>query len=297
MLPSMKTLSGKEAVQVGAFCSTILIMMVSAASAADETTAAKPDENRLLLAKVWDESIDPTGWWISEKYDGIRVQWTGKALLTRGGNKVHAPEYFLAELPPDIELDGELWMGRGRFEETVSTVRRETPDDRRREVKYMVFDAPKFKGTFEERMKYLRSLLPTNAKHVNRVPQTRCSGVEHLIARQNRVVADGGEGLMIRKPESEYVPGRSATLLKVKPSNDAEATVIAHKPGNGRYAGMMGSIRVKTEDGREFSIGTGFSMDERKNPPAIGTAVTYRYRGLTKKGLPRFPSFLRVRRD
>ncbi|MFT4587712.1 MAG: DNA ligase-1 [Limisphaerales bacterium] len=254
-------------------------------------------EQKLLLAKVWDPSIDPTGWWVSEKYDGMRAQWDGKSLWTRGGGPIHAPDYFLAELPANIELDGELWMGRGKFEETVSVARRKNPDERWRRMRYMIFDAPKAKGAFEQRMEFLKGALPADAKHVKQVPQSRCLGAEQLIAERDRIVAAGGEGLMIRKPESDYEPGRSPTLLKVKPYDDAEAKVIGHKPGRGKFAGKLGSLRVKTADGREFSVGTGFTDAQRESPPPIGTVITYRFRGLTKNGLPRFSSFLRIRQD
>lgn len=254
-------------------------------------------EQKLLLAKVWDPSIDPTGWWVSEKYDGMRAQWDGKSLWTRGGGPIHAPDYFLAELPANIELDGELWMGRGKFEETVSVARRKNPDERWRRMRYMIFDAPKAKGVFEQRMEFLKGALPADAKHVKQVPQSRCLGAEQLIAERDRIVAAGGEGLMIRKPESDYEPGRSPTLLKVKPYDDAEAKVIGHKPGRGKFAGKLGSLRVKTADGREFSVGTGFTDAQRESPPPIGTVITYRFRGLTKNGLPRFSSFLRIRQD
>ncbi|MFT4691407.1 MAG: DNA ligase [Verrucomicrobiia bacterium] len=288
MVPHMRSLLGQGLVLVIAVVST-LTETVPSATAADATTQSS--KQPLLLANMWDPSVNPTGWWISEKYDGIRAHWNGKALLTRGGNKVHAPDYFLAELPEGINLDGELWMGRGKFEETMSTVRRNTPDDRWHQVQFMVFDAPKVIGDFELRMDFLRRTLPRNAKHLKRVPHTRCTGTEHLIARRDRVVAAGGEGLMIRKPDSEYEPGQSPTLLKVKPQNDADATVISHKPGKGRFEGMMGSILVRTEEGREFSIGTGFKNADRKSPPPVGATITFRYRGFTRTGLPKFPSY------
>ena len=253
------------------------------------------DAPKLLLAKTWNESIDPAGWWISEKYDGMRGYWDGKALLTRGGKPIAAPDYFLAELPEGVALDGELWLGRGKFEDTVSIVRRQTPDARWRQIRFMVFDAPKVKGTFEKRMAFLKTQLPATAKHVQPVPQWRCKGKAHLISERDRIVKVGGEGLMIREPESVYEGKRSGTLLKVKTHDDAEATVIGHKPGKGKFEGMLGSLRVRAKDGREFSVGTGFTNAQRKNPPPIGAVITYRYRGLTKKGLPRFSSFWRVR--
>jgi DNA ligase-1 len=251
----------------------------------------------LLLANVWKSSIDPTGWWMSEKYDGLRGYWDGQKLWSRKGNLIHAPDYFLAELPRDVALDGELWIGYGKFEETISIVRSDTPDDRWKLIHYMVFDAPKASGIFEQRMQFLRATLSKENRFVRIVAQERCQGAAQLLAERDRVVRLGGEGLMLRQPGSLYEPRRSPTLLKVKPFDDAEATVIAHEPGQGKYAGKLGALRVRTDDGKEFSIGTGLTDAARDSPPPVGTVITYRFRGLTAKGLPRFPSYLRVRRD
>lgn len=251
----------------------------------------------LLLANVWNPSIDPTGWWMSEKYDGVRAYWDGQKLWSRNGNLIHAPDDFLAEFPRDIVLDGELWIGHGKFEETVSIVRTERPDDRWNRVRYMVFDAPQAKGTFEERMQFLRATFSEKRRFIKVVRHDRCQGAAQLLAERDRVVRRGGEGLMLRQPESAYEARRSPTLLKVKPYDDAEATVIAHEPGKGKYAGKLGALRVRADDGREFSVGSGLTDADRASPPPVGTVITYRFRGLTAKGLPRFPSYLRVRRD
>ena len=250
-----------------------------------------------MLADVWNPSIDPTGWWMSEKYDGLRAYWDGGKLWSRGGNLIQAPGYFLAELPHDIVLDGELWAGRGKFEETVSIVRAEMPDDRWDNVRFMVFDAPQAKGNFEERQQFLRATLSKDRRFIRVVEQQRCQGQEHLLRECDRVVRMGGEGLMLRQPRSRYEAGRSPTLLKVKPYDDAEARVIAYEPGKGKFAGQLGALRVQTDDGREFSIGSGLTEAQRGSPPPIGTVITYRFRGLTAKGMPRFPSYLRVHQD
>ncbi|MEA3208109.1 MAG: ligase 1 [Chthoniobacter sp.] len=278
----------------------ILVNHFSAAQTKDVATGipvAEKGSPALLLANVWNPSIDPTGWWMSEKYDGLRGYWDGRKLWSRKGNAIQAPDYFLAELPADIALDGELWMGRGQFEETISTVLSQTPDDRWKHVRFMVFDAPQAKGTFEQRVQFLHATLPAENQFAKPVLQERCQGTAHLLTERDRVVGLGGEGLMLRQPESAYEAGRSPTLLKVKPQDDAEATVIEHLPGKGQFAGKLGSLRVRTAEGGEFSIGTGFTAAQRESPPPVGTVITYRFRGLTSKGLPRFPSFLRVRKD
>jgi DNA ligase-1 len=146
-------------------------------------------------------------------------------------------------------------------------------------------------------MKFLRATVAEGNQVVTVVAQERCRGAAQLLAERDRVVREGGEGVMLRKPESVYEAGRSPTLLKVKPFDDAEATVIAHEPGKGKFAGKLGALRVRTDDGREFSIGTGLTDADRESPPPLGTVITYRFQGLTAKGLPRFPSYFRVRRD
>ncbi len=275
------------------------IFLLATSTEANENDHPAPEKKppQLALANVWNPSIDPTGWWMSEKYDGLRGYWDGSKLWTRKGNLIHAPDYFVAELPRDIALDGELWIGRGKFEQTISVVRSEVPDDRWKQVRFMVFDAPQAKGAFEQRMEFLRTTLPESNRYVRLIEQQRCQGATHLLAERDRIVRLGGEGLMLRQPESKYEPGRSSTLLKVKPYDDAEATVIGYEPGKGKFVGKLGSLRVRTDNGREFSIGSGLTNVVRESPPPIGTVITYRYRGLTAKGMPRFPVYFRVRRD
>jgi DNA ligase-1 len=71
--------------------------------------------------------------------------------------------------------------------------------------------------------------------------------------------------------------------------------VVAHLQGKGKYAGMLGALRVEMPDGRRFTLGSGFTDAQRHSPPSVGTQVTYRYRELTRHGIPRFARFLRVR--
>jgi DNA ligase-1 len=109
------------------------------------------------------------------------------------------------------------------------------------------------------------------------------------------VVDGGGEGLVLHRADAPYAIGRSSALLKLKPLHDAEAVVVAHLPGRGKHAGRLGALRVRTPEGTEFQIGTGFSDAQREQPPRIGAVVTYTHRGLTAGEVPRFASFLRVR--
>ena len=118
-----------------------------------------------------------------------------------------------------------------------------------------------------------------------------------LKRKLTEVVNGGGEGLMLHLADAPYVTGRSDVLLKLKPLQDTEAKVVEHLPGKGKYSGQMGALRMEMPGGKRFNIGTGFSDAVRKNPPAVGTTITYTHRGLTKKGTPRFASYLRVREE
>ena len=252
---------------------------------------------QVLLANSWENDIDLTGWWMSEKLDGVRAWWDGKQFLSRLGNVYHAPDWFIAGLPK-VPLDGELWLDRKAFQRTVSIVRRQDKSDHWQQIKYVMFDAPGVSGPFEERQRALVEMFRQDRpQYASVLDQSLCTGVEALKVELARVESLGGEGLMLRQPGSQYEAGRSSTLLKVKTFHDAEGKVVEHLAGKGRHVGRLGAVVVELPDGQTFSVGTGFSDAQRSNPPAIGSTITYRYQELTDRGVPRFPSFVRVRAD
>lgn len=251
----------------------------------------------VLLAAEFRPGIDPAAYLVSEKLDGVRAYWDGKQLLSRSGRVIDAPDWFVAALPA-TPLDGELWLGRGRFEALTATVQRGREAPEWRSVRYMLFELPAAGGDFAERSAALQAL----AQQVDRpwvaaIPQFFTVDRESLEKRLAEVLAGGGEGLMLHRADAPYQTGRSDALLKLKPWQDGEAEVIAHLPGKGKYAGQLGALRVRTADGREFSLGSGLSDAQRREPPPLGSIVSYRFRELTAKGLPRFASFWRLRSD
>lgn len=251
----------------------------------------------LMEAREAPDLVDPRGWLVSEKLDGVRAFWDGRVLRFRSGGRIVAPEGFTAALPR-MALDGELWMGRSQFERLVGTVRRHRPEEGAwRHVRYALFDLPGAPGPFADRAARLQRIVrQTGAAHVEAVVQQRVADAAALQRHLDAVVADGAEGLMLHRADGLWRPGRSPDLLKLKPLADAEAVVLGHEPGQGRHAGRLGALMVKSPDGRRFRLGTGFSDAERDAPPPVGAVVTYTYRGFTEAGLPRFASFLRVRR-
>ncbi len=261
------------------------------------TAVAAEEKPALLLAEKYHQDTDLDAYWVSEKLDGVRAFWNGNQLISRGGNTFAAPSWFTADFPP-LSLDGELWVGRGQFEETVSIVSRHMPHDGWRQVRYMVFDLPEDPGTFDVRLQNLHAAVAASPnKFLAVIPQHKMPDHKALLEKLDTVVANGSEGLMLHRGDSRYHAGRSMDLLKLKRFDDAEGIVIAHNPGKGRLAGLMGSVTVRTARGISVKIGSGFSDDERKNPPPIGATITFKHQGFTGSGKPRFPVFWRVRSD
>ena len=265
--------------------------------------SAQAQTPEMILAKILPENVDVRDYWVSEKYDGVRGYWDGKQrrMYSRNGTVIALPNDFAAQLP-DISLDGELWIGRGQFERVVSVVRDEQPDDTAwKQVKYMVFELPDSQnqyGDFTQRMGRIERITQNiNAPNIQAVKQWRVRDRAELLRQLDTITQAGGEGLMLHLASAPYQTGRSDALYKLKLRQDAEATVIGYVAGTGKYAGKVGSLRVRTENGREFNVGGGLNDALRAQPPAIGSVITYQFNGLTKKGQPRFPRFLRVRVD
>ena len=276
--------------------------MVPDSAAAPDTVpddaSADPARPALALAEVYADGIALNGFLVSEKLDGVRAYWDGARLITRGGHLIRAPDWFTAGLPP-VPLDGELWLGRGRFAAASGAARRLEPDPAVwRQMRYMLFDLPGGTGDFHARLATLARLVADSGNpRVAVLEQVPVRDAAALQARLESVVAAGGEGLMLRRIDAPYRPGRSDDLLKVKAHQEGDARVVDHLPGRGKHAGRLGALLVELPDGRRFRLGTGFTDAERESPPPLGSTVSFKYHGLTRHGLPRFASFLHVNDD
>lgn len=251
------------------------------------------------LAQHYRQGIDVTVYWVSEKYDGVRALWDGRQLRTRQGLVIRAPAWFTAGWPA-TPMDGELWAGREQFDVAQSIVAQgDSAAAQWRALRYMVFDLPAHGGTFDERLVALQAhAAALGQPWVQAVPQWRVASHESLMAQLRTYERGGAEGLMLRRGGSLHQGGRSGDLLKVKSFDDAEAVVVAHLPGQGKYAGLTGALLVELPDGRRLRLGSGLSDALRRAPPPLGSRVTYRYNGVhNATGLPRFARFWRVRAD
>ncbi|GGF77536.1 DNA ligase [Alteromonas lipolytica] len=249
----------------------------------------------LQLATSYQGNINVADYLVSEKLDGIRARWTGSELITRNGHPIVAPQWFTNGWP-EVALDGELWIARGKFAETASVVLRSEPDDRWQEVKMMLFDLPDPQLTFAQRLITMQTLVAqTNSPTLRLIEQFTVSTQQELENLLDTLSLAGAEGLMLHYKHALYQPGRQSGLLKAKRYQDDEAKVIAHLPGKGKFSEVMGAILVESRMGKRFKIGSGFTLKQRQSPPPVGSWVPFKYYGLTQNGIPRFASFLHSR--
>ncbi|ANY62656.1 DNA ligase [Comamonas aquatica] len=250
----------------------------------------------LTLAAPYHRQLDIQAYWVSEKYDGIRAHWTGQQLLSRQGLPIEAPAWFVRGWPR-TPLDGELWAGRGQFAAVQSTVAQGAQDDAGwRRLRYMVFDVPQHPGPFTQRQQQLqRTVAAIGQDWVQVAPQWQVPSHDALQRQLRSYSQAGAEGLMLRHAQAPYRGGRSEDLIKLKLFEDAEAVVVAHLPGQGKYRGMTGALLVEAPSGQRFKLGSGLSDANRRQPPPIGSTITYRFNGTHPSGLPRFARYWRLR--
>ena len=251
-----------------------------------------------MLPMVYEQKIDFTNWLMSEKLDGVRGYWDGHQLLSKNGKPFHAPLAFIKNFP-DFAVEGELWGGRNTFAKTVGIVKKQSAHDGWLQLKFAIFDVPHATGGFEARLdKAVRWFANHPSDYAYVIEHRPVESHTQLSQELQRIEALGGEGLILRRSGSPYKVGRSRDILKVKSVADREAVVVGHLAGKGRNKHRMGALLVKLPDSRlQFKIGTGFSDATRENPPPIGATITFKHYGCYPSGIPKFPTFLRIRDD
>lgn len=252
--------------------------------------SGKDPQFPVLLANEWDGEQDLTGWWFSEKLDGVRAYWDGARFISRRGNIYTAPPDFTKGLPK-VHLDGELFLGRGLFHKGSGIARSPASDPRWYTLKFIVFDAPNAPGGFEARQAYINKL--SLGSYAGAMKHSRLESMSQIEPLLDLVIAMKGEGLMARRPQSEYTRKRTDDLLKLKRWYDAEATVVGYTAGKGWRATMNGAMWCE-KDGIKFKVGCK-DRAQCQNPPPLGTVITYKFKEKTEDGKPREPIFLRVR--
>ena len=262
-----------------------------------------------MLAKKFTKE-DPKNYWMSEKLDGCRALFYNKdggKFLSRTNKSFNGPEKYLRDiansLPPGIVLDGELYIGKKMFAETVSAIRKKVPIESEWErVTFKVFDLPLINKPFNERYAMLECLL-VNVPNVELLKHYPVESEEQFLKFHTDIVEQGGEGTMLRNPNSYYANTRSKELLKVKDYFDDEVIVEGMEYGNGRNSNVMGNIVVRWAQHSKmkytglFNVGGGFTDYHRKNWKTLfpkGTLITIKYMVLQPSGKPREPIFIKV---
>jgi DNA ligase-1 len=176
------------------------------------------------------------------------------------------------------------------------------PSEWRENLTFQVFDLIDTENPFAERMNILRSKISKDHSFIKIVPQTIVQKDFDLFGLLDRVCANGEEGLMLKKVNEHYEHRRSPYLLKMKQFHDTEVIITAFIEGKGKHRGGMGALLIKDKDGNTCKIGSGFSDQERKNPPfKIGDEITMKYfercnpDKKTGNISYRFPTFLKVK--
>lgn len=281
-------------------------------------------------------------------------------LWSRYGKVIRAPDWWLDMLPVGILLDGEAYLGRGQFQNLVSITKSHDGSDWQ-DVKFMVFERPTWhmflmEGRCENanmklmfKPEFIKSPMvlgayasePINTFRSNLIWMRRQGFWNNVVQLHNQIempvqaskisevaglfaaeiVRDGGEGVMLRSGDSIWTPRRSHSLMKVKPTQDSEATVIGYVSGvegkEGRRLGKLGSLILTWDNpnGKRVTFNlSGFTDEEidfqddniehwcKLHPDTelpydlenfqhpkfpIGSKVTFTYRELTDEGKPK----------
>lgn len=359
----------------------------------------------LMLAQVYDPAKHKVGgYYMSEKLDGVRCFWDGgvsrgmstvdvpwagvldpktgqrkskikskaTGLWSRYGNPIMAPDWFLNTLPC-CPLDGELYLGRKSFQQTVSYVRKDIPvDDEWKQISFQVFSTPHIKqvlrtghiknaqqltdidfqraeqciinspvvedfhyldavggASFASELAHLSEWIDSSSETVVLTQQVKLPADDEKAAYMvsetlKSILHAGGEGLMLRSPQSVWEPKRVASLLKVKGSLDDEGTLVGYTSGRktnrgSKHLGKIGALILDyngkrlelsglTDDEREFSNSKDIEYAKENPgedmPPGtsakcfcIGDRITFTYRELTDDGIPKEARYLRKRTE
>jgi len=239
------------------------------------------DADFCMLPKVWNSKTDPSGWLITEKYDGVRAYWDGKGFYNKNGELIASTTWF-NDLLPKHDLDGELWAGHLAFPAVRHSISKGWEN-----LKFVVFDAPKHSGNYEERLRFLKEVIPAS-NNVMLVPVTKCKSKDHLMKFLHDILSAGGEGIVLRDPKALYTTGRSSSCLKVKPTYlmQVKVTALEHISG-GKYH----FATVINKLGQTFSL---YRRVSQSRFPEIkkDLVITIGFGGFHLNGTPKFPVVL-----
>jgi DNA ligase-1 len=267
----------------------IIFICANISFAIEQKHQSKP--KLILLKKYKNQNI--SGWLVSEKLDGVRAYWDGKKLISRSGKIFYPPKFFLQGFP-NFPIDGELWSKRDDFYNIVSIVRSSKNKQRWKELKFNIFEVPNQKGGLLQRLSVLEQYLKIyNPPYIKIIGQKKLHSKKELKDILDNISSKKGEGLVVRKADELYKTGRLKTSLKVKKQFDMDCMVV--KIDFYEKINKVKRIGCRLKNNQIIKIGTGFSKDMLQ--PKIGDKITFKYYGFTKNHIPKFASYLRIKKE
>lgn len=258
---------------------------------------------REVLADPDTQLAPYVGFMVSHKFDGWRGVWDGfnGRMLTKSGKRTFAlPRSWREALPRDVILDGEVYLPDHPATQ-IAHIARHEESELWEQARYAVFDVPSAGNQpFVERVRLYHEILDRSPSHEFAFPveNTVAQSQAHILKIYDRILASGGEGVVLTHPDSLYETERRAsgsTRVKFKGRTDAEAMVL----GFNMEGSHAKSIRVRDCETRaEFSIGIGLTNEMRAVPEEFfrkGELVSYSYERMMPTGVPRHARFIRIR--
>lgn len=249
---------------------------------------------------------DTTGWFWSEKLDGMKGRWINGEMLTRSGQKIEVPKWFSEQLPKKHSVEGELYFGKGTFHKTgvfrrtssgsVDSMKRRVSENTWKKVEFHIFDLIDYQLTWVERQNILSKIITENSS-IYLVKWKKIKSSEYLEKHFSKVIKKGGEGVILADPWGIYEDGKVEQILKYKKQLDNEAIVTGYRTDDSGQ--RLASLEVRMGN-IEFHIGTGFKVKQRYNfrkKFPVGCKVTFTYELVGKNKKPRSPVFKGLRVD
>ena len=208
---------------------------------------------------------------------------------------------------PNVVLDGELYNHdlRNDFEQIISIVRRQTPDDidilnSAEMVQFHCYDIVNKRMKFSTRDKWLAGNLP-ESYCVQLVNTYQVYSNDGATSMHETNLNDGYEGSIVRLDDT-YQCKRSHSLRKFKDFSDAEANIVGYEEGKGKRAGTLGKFVMQDDDGNQFGCppGKGHNYKDlalmlQNGHEYMGQRATFTYFERTKAGSYRHPLFKCIR--
>jgi len=208
---------------------------------------------------------------------------------------------------PNVVLDGELYNHdlRDDFEQIISIVRRQTPDDidmlnSREMVQFHCYDIVNKKMKFSTRNKWITDNLQ-ECYCINHLPTVQMTSEAGARLTHAVNLKAGYEGSIVRL-DTPYQCKRSHSLRKFKDFSDAEANIVGYEEGKGKRAGTLGKFVMQDDDGNQFGCppGKGHNYKDlalmlQNVHEYMGQRATFTYFERTKAGSYRHPLFKCIR--